>query len=321
MDMMQVHATALQTTSTAYHEFLLKYKPNKSIVYGFVEGKDDPMFYHGLIEQALPSDWDIELIPAGNRDKVINSYKKFDWNRHSKKQICFFIDRDLTDFVEKETMSAENIYTTDGYSIENEVLNFGTYIRIIREIFNITGIDEQSRQKICTAFNDNLQIFTEALYPIMAQIILWQKEGLNPILSNIDTSTLFNFINGNAKIKDCYATTDQRVAYASKCTKLPMSPTLARNQVEIEFLKMKPTERFIRGKYALSFLLESAISTHQSIHILIPLLSKPPSPKITIGEKNAMIFIAPRMRCPETLRNFFNRTFLTHISTTNSQAR
>ncbi|WP_206429934.1 DUF4435 domain-containing protein [Ralstonia solanacearum] len=97
--MLNIHLTAMQGTATVYHEFLLRYKPNERLVYGLVEGKEDPMFYRGIIEQALPKDWDVVLIPAGSRGEVLNAYGAFDWKRFSQQRICFFVDRDLTEFV------------------------------------------------------------------------------------------------------------------------------------------------------------------------------------------------------------------------------
>ena len=53
MTMLQVHADALSSANTAYHEFLLRYKASANIVYGIVEGKEDSMFYRGLIEKEV----------------------------------------------------------------------------------------------------------------------------------------------------------------------------------------------------------------------------------------------------------------------------
>ena len=69
MTMLKVHADALNDVNVAYHEFLLNYKASTNIVYGIVEGKEDPMFYIGLIEQQLPEGWEVELVTAGCKKK------------------------------------------------------------------------------------------------------------------------------------------------------------------------------------------------------------------------------------------------------------
>ncbi len=314
MSMLQIHAAALQSTPTAYHEFLLKYKPNESVVYGFVEGKEDPMFYRGLIEQALPKGWEIELIKAGNRDTVLKSHADFDWARYSTKQICFFIDRDLTDFIGPKPAPIDNIYITDGYSIENEALNFGTYRRLLEEVFNLSSLAAPDVEKLRLTFNRNIEVFREALSPVMAEIILWRQAGLRPNLNNIDVRALFEFVNGDARIRAAYTTPDQRAAHAAQCVGLPASPAATRQAMEIDFLKLQAAERFVRGKYALWFVVESATRIHESIHVVLPAFNAPPKLKTTIGTGNAMLFVAPRLRCPESLREFIARTFLAFAS-------
>ena len=310
MSMLQIHAVALQSTQTAYHEFLLKYRPNETVVYGFVEGKEDPMFYRGLIEQALPKGWEIELIKAGNRDTVLKSHADFDWSRYSAKRICFFIDRDLTDFLGPKSTPAENIYITDGYSIENEALYFGTFRRLLEEVFNLSNLAAPDVEKLRQTFDRNIEVFREALSPVMAEIILWRQAGLRANLNNIDVRALFEFVNGEARIRAAYATPDQRAAHAAQCVGFSASPAAARQAMEIHFLKLQAAERFVRGKYALWFVVESATRIHESIHVVLPAFNAPPKLKTTIGSGNAMLFVAPRLRCPESLREFLARTFV-----------
>ena len=308
--MLQLHAAALQSTSTAYHEFLLKYKPNEAIVYGFVEGKEDPMFYRGLIEQALPQGWEVELIPAGNRDSVLKSHSEFDWNRYPSKRICFFVDRDLTDFLGANSNPIDNLYITDGYSIENEALTFGTYKRILQEVFNITTLTQQDVEKLKQLFDSNIKVFLDALAPVMAEIVSAQRSGLRPTLDDIEVKALFDFVNGRAQIKAAYATADSRAAFAAQCVGLPASPPLSRSSIEAEFLRLPRAESFVRGKYAIWFLVESSSKAHQSIGSIISTYSISPKMKVSIGQKNAMVLLAPRLRCPETLRKFLAATFV-----------
>ncbi len=105
--MIEIHADALATGVVVYHEFMLLYKKTAQIVYGLVEGKEDPMFYRGLIEKYLPSGWEVDLIKSGNKDGVLKTINAFDWHRYERKRIGFFVDRDLADFL------GENITVND----------------------------------------------------------------------------------------------------------------------------------------------------------------------------------------------------------------
>jgi hypothetical protein len=111
------------------HEFKMRYKKECNTIYGFVEGKDDIDFYTGFIEKYLPNDsWKVELWQVGGKKNVIEIYSNFNWNNYIKEQVIFFIDRDLSKFVNEKDIEDQNIYITDGYSIENSIVNSGSCI-------------------------------------------------------------------------------------------------------------------------------------------------------------------------------------------------
>ncbi|MCI0562242.1 MAG: DUF4435 domain-containing protein, partial [Nitrososphaera sp.] len=98
MTMLSIHADALEK-NTVYHEFLLYYKRAGNVVYGFVEGSQDPSFYRGIIDSFLPSGWHAKLFQAGSREKVVQTCLEMDWKRFDTRRVCFFVDRDLTAFL------------------------------------------------------------------------------------------------------------------------------------------------------------------------------------------------------------------------------
>ena len=117
----EVHEQALAEVDEAYHTFLLLYSASNKCVYGFCEGKDDPTFYQSLIESKLPNHWKVKIIPAGGKKKVIQAYHAFNWVRLNKEEICFYIDRDLDDYLGQRQQPENNVYITDDYSIENSI--------------------------------------------------------------------------------------------------------------------------------------------------------------------------------------------------------
>ena len=52
--MLEMHAAALSSKVASYHEFLSRFSKFKKVVYGFVEGKEDPCFYRGFIDFFSP---------------------------------------------------------------------------------------------------------------------------------------------------------------------------------------------------------------------------------------------------------------------------
>lgn len=99
MSMISIHAAAIDGRAAAYHEFLTRYAKRERVVYGFVEGKDDPCFYRGFLELLIPETWEIELWPAGNKDQVYRIHQYIDWRKFPKARVCFFVDRDLSKLI------------------------------------------------------------------------------------------------------------------------------------------------------------------------------------------------------------------------------
>lgn len=313
MTMLKVHADALNDVNVAYHEFLLNYKASANIVYGIVEGKEDPMFYIGLIEQQLPEGWEVKLVTAGCKKNVLRAVDTFDWTRFSPKRICFFVDRDLSDFISEVTASAENLYVTDNYSIENDAVNIGVLKRLLTEVLNISNLRPAEGALIEQRFSSALAFFQESMVPIMVQILLWRRDGMRPCLNNICPKDFFIFSDGNIKLKSEFALVYSRLQHASTCVNLQLSQSDELSNVEDEFRQRRGAERFIRGKYMLWFFVEFALEIHRSISSLAPQFVRPPKMRISIGSKNAMVVLAPRVRCPSSLQRFLERTYRQYI--------
>ena len=312
MTMLNIHAEALGQYS-AYHEFLLHYKCKEKIVYGFVEGNDDSNFYRGLIENTIPNDWVIKLIYAGNKHKVLQAYKDFDWIRFPKNRVCFFVDRDLSDFLNDINFSDENLYITDMYSIENEVVNPETLERVLEEIFNIRGLSPEEIKKIRTIFENNLKRFSTAMLPIMSQIIIWKKSGNRPCLDNIQPIKFFRFSNGKVFLKTEYKTKMDLILSCARECKLSNSTSSEISNMTKKLQKAGNEKKFIRGKYLLDLFVECARNISNSITNFSEKFMKAPKMRISFGRENALTILGPRVRIPESLKNFIEINYLAYI--------
>lgn len=313
MGMLEVHEDALNSSNVPYHEFLLPYKVAERVVYGFVEGKDDPSFYRGIIEHSLPEEWNVELIRAGNKDKVLRVLNSMDWSRFPKKCVCFFVDRDLSEFTCEEHPSDENLYVTDNYSIENDVITFGTMKRILEEILNITELNLTETRIIQELFESNLNTFQEAIVPIMSQIVIWRRSGEEVDLNNIKIKKLFTFVEGRINLEEEFVEPILRVEYAARCVNATSSTNEELAKAEVDFRNRQGLEKFIRGKYLLWFFVECALKLHCSIPKFCAKHSNPPKIRSSLSIKNAMVEIGPRVRCPESLKHFIEHNYLEYI--------
>lgn len=314
MGMIEVHQKAIESTTSVYHEFLGRYKASKKCVYGFVEGKEDPSFYRGFIEYILPQQWQVDLWPAGNKDKVVQLHDEFDWSRFSKKQIVFFIDKDLSPFIGEKIPIDLNIYVTDGYSIENSIVNRLTFNRLLCEVFNFSFIPKDELDKILDIFEAQLNIFTESLIPIIAWIVHWKRMGEKPCLDDIIMKHIFAFsyrrleLNNNPKGKHDF------IEYIHSQCNIRYENAIDTSTIEQELKSYGTPVQIVRGKYLLWFLVEFALYVYKNISEFIPSIRQAPKINITISQSNGVIFVAPRTRIPESLREFLDLTYNYFIS-------
>lgn len=320
MDMIKIHQQAIEGMTSVLHEFLGRFNKNRKLVYGFVEGKEDPSFYQGFIEQSIPNDWQVELWAAGNRDKVISLYSEFDWSRFSKNQILFFIDHDLSDFLGDPNPTDINIYITDGYSIENDVVNRSTCNRVFSEVLNLSSLLKSESDKILDLFDEQVRKYSELQIPIMSWIIYWRRQGKRPNLNNIQMKHMFKIIDGEVQKvkKPKQANSFQEYIHAQCGFRYDSSIDIS--SIEQEIRNSEDIKKIVRGKYLLWFFVEFILSIQRSISKFSTVLNSPPKIKVSLSQSNFIIFGGPRARIPDSLKTFIDLTYQKYIREFDSAA-
>ncbi|MCP4284482.1 MAG: DUF4435 domain-containing protein [Gammaproteobacteria bacterium] len=313
MSMLKVHAAALSSKIASYHEFLARFSKTKKVVYGFVEGKEDPCFYRGFIDHFLPDNWEVELWPAGNRDQVFRIHRDIDWRRFSKKRVCFFVDRDLSDLIPEKLPSDTNIYVTDKYSIENSIVSRGTCRRILTEVFGFSDVSHKEMDRVCDQFETELETFLVAMIPAMARILFWRRAAANANLNNININKMFSVEDGSVVVDRSTKAESSRTKYIHKSVGIAFDPGIDIAPINAEFSKASTYRNFVRGKYVLWFLIEFCKSIHESAALFFSACAKPPKMKVSISTANAVTIIGNRARVPKSLRMFLTSTFCTYI--------
>lgn len=320
MEMIDIHKSALQDIDAiVLHEFKLRYKKKSHTIYGFVEGKDDPCFYRGFIENAVPEKWKVELWPAGNKESVYKIYSNFDWKQFDKNQILFFVDKDLSMILERKYETSRNIYVTDEYSIENSIVTPNTCDRVLREICGFTFLKYAEMEIILDKFQSQLHLFKKELIPVMSCILYWHKNKLlnkQSRLNNILMKHLFQVSKG---VFSAIVNPDNKsdiIAYVHE----QCSIDLTNRDIILEEIKYftdnRYYEKYTRGKYLLWFLVEFCLSIHQNC-TSFDFISIPQNPKMTVNlsQSSGVVLIAPRCRIPDSLRLFFETTISKYVAT------
>jgi hypothetical protein len=309
----KTHEDAIERISPQFHNFLSQYKKNIKCVYGFTEGKEDLPFYRRFISFLLPDEWWVELVPVGNRDKVIRLYSEFDWNRYPKNRIAFFIDRDLSDILGERNIDEKNLYITDKYSIENSIANRATCESILTDIFELKNLSTKDKKRILDLFEEQLHYFLTTMITIMAWIIYWRCSEKKPNLSNIKIDHIFSFSNGRIQLKLNPGGKNNVSEYIHNQCQVEIENFIDISCVEDEIKKLPNHLDFIRGKYVASFFALYVKNVYDDIGNISTSVSESPKIHVVFGKENAILYIALCSRMPYSIRLFLERTFCDYI--------
>ena len=318
MDMLSLHGDALKSGSTSYHEFLARYSKTQKVVYGFVEGKDDPCYFRGFIEQLIPGDWDVELWPAGNKKQVYDAYSSMDWGRFPKQRVCFFADRDFLGLVPESIVADLNIYVTDDYSIENSLTKRGTCRRILTEVFGFVKVKHGELEDVCDRFEAELERFMVSLIPITAWMLSWRRSGRIAYINNIKMSDLFSVVEGRLRLNTGPGGCATITEYLHSRCKVHYGGVSIQS-IEIELKQSSAYRKFTRGKFLLWFLVEFCRSVREGATAIFVSCDRIPHINVTVSASNAMVIIGSRGRIPESLRVFLRETYCSYIEQNDSR--
>jgi hypothetical protein len=313
MSMLRIHANALESELPCVHEFRLRYSKNAKVVYGFVEGKEDPSFYRGIIERVLPAEWHIELWPAGSKRNVSRIHRGLDWRSFPKQRICFFVDRDLSDLLGKTIAADRNIYVTHGYSIENEIATRSVCERILSELLGFGRVGHDELDQATKLFESQLERFYGYAAPVMAWILYWQKNGVSASLSNIEMKHLFTLTNGVITAIAAPKGKQSVEQYIHEQCNIVADPTFDNSAERATFALLKNRRRFTRGKVVLWFVVQFCNSVHRGAAKLFSGLTQPPKANVVLSVSNGMALIGPRCRTPSSLAAFLRGTYQEYI--------
>ncbi|MEP6757180.1 MAG: DUF4435 domain-containing protein [Chthonomonadales bacterium] len=291
------------------HLFKQYYQESALCVYGFVEGKDDPSFYRHMIERELPDGWTLRLYPAGTKSKVYRTYNGMDWSRFNGERICFFVDRDLQDFISEPNMNANNIYVTDGYSIENHVVDGRMVIGFLADVYDVGMQNPKDEAELLACFKTNESVFCEAMMPIMAQILVWRRCAVAACLSDVKLKDMFTFVGVSCKPKS-RSELLQALCKQVGCDLSSDDEVIA---AETEIRRHQWPNRMVRGKFVLWHFIQQCYAISQSITDILPSYSGRIRKRIEHGPTNAMVLIGPRMHTPPSLKSFISENYLNFI--------
>lgn len=152
-----------------------------NICYGFVEGKDDPSYYRTIINNHLPTGCSIILYQSNGKENVKYIFDELSKRNYPSNRISFFMDRDLSPMVDDPHLIEDRqVYVTDLYSIENDILSEDTLINVMQDILGFSFFSIEELNKMKQHFKKERGCFEDLMMPIMANIIFWKRNNLKP---------------------------------------------------------------------------------------------------------------------------------------------
>lgn len=287
----------------AYLQFIKDYKEHQKTVHFFFEGNDDVSFYNHFIKQMLPQNYyDFKYI-CGGKQKVYMLYEKVIERVSNKSRTLFFVDKDLSNFIDEVLPKYQNLYVTDYYSIENFIVTATMFRRVCEDFYHIT--DSTQLADIENQFEQEWQTFCRYLLPIISWIIYLKKQKYQPNSNNLQIKNLFKLTNDLKIVKIMY----KKLFYLEKqCSvETPKNCWIQIRKI-VYHLKKYEAKQYIRGKYELWFfvtflnkLTNLRDSEGKSIF----------KTRTQITIENAVEILAPRVLCPQSLKDFLELHFKT----------
>lgn len=144
---------AENTSTVAFHKFVLLCKGREKDIFCFFEGRDS-QYYSPRVKNITKRNY--HPITCGNKKSVIDVYGLIAAHReYDKYSTAFFIDSDFD-----PSVGIERIFETPCYSVENFYVNRDTFSEILKNEFGLTEEDEEYKKAI-TIFESELSTFSK----------------------------------------------------------------------------------------------------------------------------------------------------------------
>ena len=283
-------------------EYKLKAKKDKPTVHLFVEGEGDKPFYGLFVRAVTQGTFRIEYYPCGDRNKVLEALAIIE---EIQNNIClFFVDKDLTDFVQEETPENNRLYITDYYSIESFLVNpqiLRTYLQETvsqhNKNINLDVIEEK--------FEVQLSRFYKIMIPIMAWVIALKRQGKKPNIKNIDLSKIYTFNEEMVIVRTRGYNQSSRLAYLEyECGVSTDNHCKTAIRETVRELCNNNPKMFVRGKWEAWFMLEFVKLLVPTMKTIADREKKPFKQYMPLHKSNFVEVLVSRTVCPPSLENF-----------------
>ncbi len=294
--------SARERTNVVLLKLMHQYKKNENKLYLIVEGNDDYAYYKCVMARYPKNNY--EILVASGKKNVLRTHSNLDWKEYSENHILFFVDRDLSDILQEPVPTAINVYVTDSYSIENYLFNEHTLFIALELFEGIRELSQDEKNYISKLYYEARIEHEKIFLQIMAWILYWLENGLNPSLNNLNDKKLYVIRQGILKLNQEYNNQSLFIKIHEIC-----GVDFSCNDITLQIKKLKSygsPDRFIRGKYIQAFFVEFVKSIALSAHEILS--NRTVSRAVnSIHNKNVLTVLCGYMPTPDTLVTFLSK--------------
>jgi hypothetical protein len=307
MNILEELDESLKSDISSYMEFLYRYDPKKKQVFAFYEGDEDSSYYNKYLKKYI-LDYELKEIVAGCKNNVIKLHRNFDWNLYNQNQIVFFIDRDLSFWLKEPQYYAKNLFITDGYSVENYIVNAEAFRCYLTKILGFARANKNEIDCMVDECMSLISEFQKCMMVIMAKAIIGKKYNSSIALGNFKISKYIKFSIDNNTIKFQLNNTNE---IDKEWLILPEHVDEINKQVE-DF-KDNLENYFVRGKWLLWFMAKIGDIMRLNANIFAPSLGQNGKIKPTCSIALSQVFsvLAPWSgdEITNNFEKFLNNTY------------
>lgn len=306
MSILQELENSLLSDSPVWMEFLYRYDPKKKQIFAFYEGDEDPSFYRQFIIKLSSGEYQLEEIIAGCKNNVIKLHRSIDWDRYNTKQIAFFIDRDLSFWLDQLHEYGDNVFVTDEYSVENYICNSHMFRVWLQRFEGFSRASKKEIDDMINIYEGIKPVFEELMKPIMAKAVVAKRH--NPDISLKEYKPTFKFVNAETHVN---LNITNQLAMNDKWNLSDED----NEEVQRQIKKFDEYEEnyFVRGKWFLLFMLQLGEHMRLNGDLFAPSLGKNGklSPTCAVAPAQGMTALAPNWEdeVPKRLQTFLTSTY------------
>ncbi|PNA02034.1 MULTISPECIES: DUF4435 domain-containing protein [unclassified Pseudomonas] len=200
------------------------------------EGYDDLPYYETVFNRVGRS-IEFASIVAKGKDQVLALRQSLQNNHYQDDKVRFFVDHDFDGL--KGYDFGDDIYVTEGYSIENHLADSAVLSSLLNSEFKCCEGDEDSVKKINILFDDFLAAFFEIMRPVNQAIFYARTHDVK--LANIEDRISEYFLFTLENITDKKSDYFQLIGW-------PVDLERDTSSVEGDFSKLDPHMQW-RGKF------------------------------------------------------------------------